>query len=988
MSEDLPADKNQHKPQEDPAGEHYELSGDFRGAVINIKSTLVGAAEIKDIENLPPEPGAPPFLGLQYFDEQDAGRFFGREQLTARIVGRLQRTNFLAIVGASGSGKSSIARAGVVPALRSGERLADGALPPKNSPQWAVHVFTPTAHPIEALAAVLTSQTESLSAMSALQSDLNQNSETLSLAARRLLAQQSRPRLFLIIDQFEELYTLCRAEDERNAFIDNLLAAVDPDKQQPLTVLITLRADFYAHIARHDRLREEISQHQEFIGAMSKEELVSAIDRPLAQGNWKIQEGLIEVILDDIGYEPGALPLLSHALLETWRRRRGRTLTLSAYTESGGISGAIAKTAETVFRQTLSPKQQPIARMIFLRMAELGEDIQATRRRASFDELITRSTDELVIETVINVLVDARLVTTGLIKPEDTKVVELAHESLIREWPTLRQWLEEDRESLILQRQLTDATNDWLKLGRDPGMLFRGARLQQVVAWSDEHADMLSISEQEFLEESQRIARQEAEQARRLARATRIQRALVVASLVLVLVVSGLVYNFLVRREPAQMDALFNVAIAQFSQVDALRNSPTIPVQEEQAMRDALSQTLQEELQENPDLLVWTDGPELQDKNVTIGAISASDTRQDAQSLQELADRINAHMIIFGQFDTASDPPQLQLSFWLAPREGFYYQDILGTYQLGDAIAIENVQDAQIQAEINNQASATAWIALGLTEAQLGHSLGALEAFLSAERFLPNSDVVQFLIGREYLFLVDRESVLEFAREEFEQQAEISFQRAIELNPENIRAYTGLAGVYFKRSQRLVGGIEPVTAEAAALPLAARQALDLIDETITLYNQAIDSHNPANPSGLPEEQIAELGLGNAHLLQGHLRLKLGQHEQAVQYYEQAIVTVQGVRPALQSPELTRYLTQMYESLGSAHQGKANSHWLMEQYDDSLNALQEAVKYYEQCIAQGENSSDLIIINEIIADFCRPGLNEANQFLEDLNGAQG
>lgn len=988
MSENLPGDRKRSRPHQNTPEERYELSGDFRGAVINIKSTLVGAADIRDIENLPPEPGDSPFLGLQHFGEQDAGRFFGREQLTARIVGRLRRTDFLAIIGASGSGKSSIARAGVIPALRSGAPLADGALPPKNSPQWAIHVFTPTAHPIEALAAVLTSHTGSLTAMSTLQSELNENPKALSFATRQLLAQQSRPRLFLVIDQFEELYTLCRSDEERQAFIENLLNAVDPDNQQPLSVLITLRADFYAHIARHDRLREVISQHQEFIGAMSKDELVSAIDRPLAQGNWKIQEGLIEVILDDIGYEPGALPLLSHALLETWRRRRGRTLTLSAYTESGGISGAIAKTAETVFRQSLSPEQQPIARMIFLRMAELGEDIQATRRRASFDELITRSTDEFVIAAVIDILVDARLVTTGLTKPEETKIVELAHESLIREWPTLRQWLEEDREGLILHRQLTDATNDWIKFGKDPGMLFRGARLQQVLAWSQDHDDVLSVSEQEFLEESQRIAREEAEKARRLARATRIQRSLVAASLVLILVVSGLVYNFVVRQEPARMDALFNIAIAQFSQADPAPDAPSIPVVEEQSMRNALYQTLQQQLQDNQNLLVWTDGPELRDENVTIGAINPSGPQRDVQSLQALASRINADMIIFGQIEATSAAPQLQLSFWLAPREGFYYQDILGTYQLGDPIDIDNVQVPQIQDEINSQASATAWIGLGLTEAQLGHSLEALEAFLNAERFLPDSDVVQFLIGREYLFLVDRESVLEFAREDFEQQAEMAFQRAIQLNPENLRAHTGLAGVYFKRSQRLVADFEPVTAESSSVPPAARQAFDLIDQTITVYRQAINTRNPVNPSGLPEEQIAELGLGHAHLLKGELHQKLSQYEQARQQYDRAVEMLQSALPALQSPELKRYLTQAYEYLGSAHQGKAYVQWINGQYADSLNTLNTAVDYFEACIAQGEDSSDLIILNEIIAEICRPRLSEVNRFIDELNGAQG
>ncbi len=375
------------------SGDNYDLSGDFRGAVINIKSTVVSNAEIKDIENLPPEPGEPPFQGLQYYDEKDADRFFGREVLVAKIVSRLANSHFLAIIGASGSGKSSVVRAGVIPALRRGERLVDGSLPPTDSGQWDIRVFTPSAHPLDALAASLTRELESVSAATSMRADLEQEPRALNLVARRLLAQSGRKHLMLVIDQFEEIFTQCRQEDERTAFIESLLHAVDPVDPQPITVLITLRADFYAQLGEQDRLRELVSQNQEFIGAMSREELTRAILQPAALGNWKVQEGLVDVILDDLGSEPGALPLLSHALLETWKRRRGRVLTVSGYTATGGVHGAIAQTAETVFQQRLTREQQPIARMIFVKLAEIGDGTLDTRRRATFSELITRATD-------------------------------------------------------------------------------------------------------------------------------------------------------------------------------------------------------------------------------------------------------------------------------------------------------------------------------------------------------------------------------------------------------------------------------------------------------------------------------------------------------------------------------------------------------------------------------------------------------------------
>src|SRR5512134_4113849 len=502
-----------------------DLSGDFRGANINftIKSTIVTNEEVKDIENLPPEPGEPPFQGLQYFDEKDADRFFGRESLVAKIVGRLTNSRFLTVIGASGSGKSSVVRAGVIPALRRGERLTDGSLPPTDSGQWDIRILTPSAHPLDALAASLTRDSESVSALATLRADLAKDPTALCLSARRLLAQNGKKHLLLVIDQFEEVFTQCRQDDERQSFIENLLHAVDPTDLQPVMILLTLRADFYTQLAFQDRLRELVAQNQEFIGAMSRAELTRAILQPAALGNWKVQEGLVEVILDDLGSEPGALPLLSHALLETWKRRRGRVLTVSGYTAAGGVRGAIAQTAETVFRQRLSAEQQPIARMIFIKLAEIGEGALDTRRRAAFSELITRATDPVTIDTVLDILTDARLVTTGAAQPDDARMVEVAHEALIREWPTLREWLNENRAGLLLHRQLTEDTNDWIKLSRDPGALYRGMRLGQMSEWAKANADLISLTEQEFLTASQKVAEEEFKQSRRLRRARQIQ---------------------------------------------------------------------------------------------------------------------------------------------------------------------------------------------------------------------------------------------------------------------------------------------------------------------------------------------------------------------------------------------------------------------------------------------------------------------------------
>src|SRR5512145_3201878 len=207
--EPVTSDAGKSKHRKPAGGDQYDLSGDFRGAVINIKSTIVSSADVKDIENLPPELGEPPFQGLQYYDEKDADRFFGRETLVAKIVGRLANSRFLTVIGASGSGKSSVVRAGVIPALRRGERLVDGSLPPTDSGQWDIRIFTPSAHPLDALAASLTHESESVSAATTLRVELAEEARALSLVARRLLAKNGKKHLMLVIDQFEEIFTQC-----------------------------------------------------------------------------------------------------------------------------------------------------------------------------------------------------------------------------------------------------------------------------------------------------------------------------------------------------------------------------------------------------------------------------------------------------------------------------------------------------------------------------------------------------------------------------------------------------------------------------------------------------------------------------------------------------------------------------------------------------------------------------------------------------------
>jgi DNA replication protein DnaC len=464
-----------------------------------------------------------PFKGLLAFEEADEEIFFGREELTAELVARvMDAANFLALVGASGSGKSSVARAGMIPQLR-------------RQTNWPIHLITPTAHPLQALATSLTRDSESVTATATLMDDLQQEPRALRLYAARMLQNSQTDRLLLVIDQFEELFTLCKDEAERTAFVENLVSAVAEDSQ--ITILLTLRADFYAQCLKYEPLHRLLEQQQKIVPTMSSVELRAAIELPAQQANLNFDNGLVDILLRDVGAadnqtpEPGALPLLSHALLETWQRRdpAENRLTLAGYTEAGGVQGAIAKTAESTYQQ-LPADQQKIARSIFLRLTELGEGTQDTRRRAALAELLSQNEERAKVEQVLKTLADARLLTTS------NDGAEVAHEALIRQWPTLQNWLGEDREGLRLHRQVTEAAQDWEGNEREESYLFRGGRLEQTNEWVARNDTRLNQLETEFLAASGMLEMGELSKAQAVAaertRASRFLRtALFVADL-------------------------------------------------------------------------------------------------------------------------------------------------------------------------------------------------------------------------------------------------------------------------------------------------------------------------------------------------------------------------------------------------------------------------------------------------------------------------
>lgn len=963
----MPAPDNEDKTA---GGKSYHLSGDFRGAIVNIESTFVNSAAVQDIEGLPPEVGEPPYKGLQYFDEADADHFLGRETLTAKLVGQLRETRFLAVIGASGSGKSSAVRAGLVPALRRGKPLADGALPPTGSDSWLIRVMTPTANPLDALATALLPDGEP-AAVAALRDRLGAGPTALVDALPDALGK-SQPKLLLIVDQFEELFSLVRHEADRRAFIDNLVTAAGGDR--PILIVIVLRADFYAHCAQYEGLRELVSRHQEYIGAMSREELFRVIVLPAARDNWKLQEGLVELMLDDVGDEPGALPLLSHALLETWKRRRGRTMTLSGYKESGGVRGAIAKTAETVFRQRLTPEQQPIARMIFMRLTELGEsadsDTPDTRRRAQFSELITRTTDAAMLDAVLSILIDSRLVMTDVIPPGETKVVEVAHEALIREWPTLRDWLNQDREGLIRHRQLTADVNDWLSLNRDPGALYRGAKLEQALTWTAKPPDPLSVVETEFLEASRAAVEEDAWRAERLAKAARNQRILMgVAAALLLGVVAAVLYSMGVFNPPAEtMTGDFKVAVTQFAMLDESGQLADASNDGGRRIAERIGADLTEE--SGADLSVWFDGPASKG-HVPVGI--AGEGIDGAIDPAALAEKLNADMIVYGTVKPDGEFATLSAHIYARPQFGSNINQAAGTYNLVKDIPVFDINQPgeEVWLQLDLYARAAAQLMLGLRRQLLGDEAVALTHFESAAKLAPDLDTAHYFVGQGNLYLAQAGEAIELSRLE---AAGAAFARVLTANPDNARAQVGAGSVHYLRAQALLDDsqAEDFTGDRVA---AVESAIAEARLALEAYKPVAAGEEQVEVYGLPIASGANYEAGIALRLLADAYYRIGSVDEAKAAVDEAIARLEpAVGPLVESGN-SRLIAQTYQALGTAYEWRS---FLLTQAGDQAAAGEangRAIANYEACVAVREQFPfDAFMLEQIIRDLCQPRLD--------------
>lgn len=503
--------------------------------------------------------GECPYRGLPAFTARDARWFFGRERATAELVERVfERVGSgpLMLLAPSGAGKSSLLNAGLVPALRG------GGFPMPGADTWPVVRITPTAHPLEELldrAAKVLGSDLGITAR-----ELTERPHALLEAVHRLTdpppadpaaagARDRRPpppRPVLLVDQFEELFTLCSDEDERRAFVRVLCALATsrpaPTAQDPAVVVLGLRADFSGNCLDLPELAPVFTGGLFVLPPMSPAELRASIVRPAELAGLTLEPGLVPLLLRDVGLRDdppdrtpsGALPLLSHALMATWRQREGATLTVAGYERTGGIQGAIARTAEEVFAR-LYPAEQNTLRRVLVRLVHVAEGTGATRRRMSRTALMEQLVDAGPAAAALDTFVRARLITM------DSDTVEITHEALLHAWPRLRGWIRADRAGLLIHQQLAHAAVEWEREGRDPSALYRGTRLDTARSWADEldGRSRLGPREAAFLRASQAAQDARERQAGHQLRLRQRMLATLVVLLVLAVGAGGLAYQ-------------------------------------------------------------------------------------------------------------------------------------------------------------------------------------------------------------------------------------------------------------------------------------------------------------------------------------------------------------------------------------------------------------------------------------------------------------
>ena len=506
-----------------------------------VEAWLAALRRVRRVPGPRPAGTLAPYRGLRSFEPEDAEWFCGRRRLTDDVIEQMRAVcdqgGLLAVVGPSGSGKSSLLRAGLIPALQAGGLGIPG------SRNWPVALFAPGTRPIKELATQLALLADDdpdrfeAVLLADPQACARLVSEAVS-AEGRAGADSACSRLLVVVDQFEDVFTACQDQPTRRDFVTALdVAASQHDGCPPALVVLGLRADFYPHVLEYPALVAALQRHQVLVGPMTEAELREAIVEPARRAKLAVEDGLVEVLLRDLApapghgsptaaHDPGALPLLSHALRATWDRSHGGRLMVADYQATGGIRDAVAASAEEAYR-ALSPAQQDLAQQVFTRLVHIGDYTADTRRRVPVNEL----PHPAEARPVLDAFIARRLITA------EADDVQIAHEALLTAWPRLREWISADRAGARLHRQLTAATEIWRDSG-DPSDLYSGGRLAavEVLASPAMHYDGLNVLEREFLTAS--IGRRVAEQKAASRRTSRLQQ--LVAALAVAATAAGL----------------------------------------------------------------------------------------------------------------------------------------------------------------------------------------------------------------------------------------------------------------------------------------------------------------------------------------------------------------------------------------------------------------------------------------------------------------
>jgi WD40 repeat protein/serine/threonine protein kinase/DNA-binding XRE family transcriptional regulator len=499
------------------------------GEFVPVTPLELTTQELAELEN--------PYKGLRAFAEADAGHFYGRATLIQELFSHLSDqsdlTRFLAIVGPSGSGKSSVARAGLIPALRR------GGLP--GSEDWFVLDFTPGAHPWEEVEAALLRV--AVNPPESLLGQLQEGDRGLLRAVQRILPDDGTTELVLIIDQFEEIFTLVEDDTVREQFMNSLVTAV-LDERSRLRIIITLRADFYDRPLQYVDFGDLLRQRTVSVLPMTPDELEAAINKPAAHVGLRLEPGLAAAIIRDVGDQPGALPLMQYALTELFENRDKNVMTLAAYREAGGVTGALARRADEIY-EGLDENDRAATRQLFLRLITLGEGVEDTRRRVRLSELESLTDYQLSVTEQRLPIAEYgryRLLTFDRNPITREPTVEVAHEALLREWGRLRSWLVESRDDIRNQRQVARAAAEWVESGREGSFLIPGgAKLEQFKTWRDSTGVALTRVEEEYLQASVIADTEQKEREARQARTRRnLQRGLISALTVGLIVAIGL----------------------------------------------------------------------------------------------------------------------------------------------------------------------------------------------------------------------------------------------------------------------------------------------------------------------------------------------------------------------------------------------------------------------------------------------------------------